>query len=34
MGGSLPTPFGPLVALLSHLVRSMDTEQMIKHKDL
>lgn len=30
MGGSVSTtPFGPLVALLSHLVRSMHTKQMI-----
>jgi hypothetical protein len=31
MGGSVSTtPFGPLVALMSHLVRSMSTEQMIR----
>jgi hypothetical protein len=30
MGGSVSsTPFGPLVALLSHLVRSMHTKQMM-----
>ena len=31
MGGSVSTtPFGPLVACLSHLVRSMYTTDMIK----
>jgi len=31
MGGSVSTtPFGPLVACLSHLVRSMYTPEMIK----
>jgi hypothetical protein len=31
MGGSVAaTPFGPLVALLSHLVRSMHTAQMLE----
>lgn len=31
MGGSVSnTPFGPLVSLLSHLVRSMHTSQMLE----
>lgn len=32
MGGSVSmTPFGPLVALACHLVRSSYTKEMIKH---
>lgn len=35
MGGSVSmTPFGPLVALASHLIRSSYTKEMMQHDDL
>jgi len=35
MGGSVSmTPFGPLVALASHLIRSSYTKQMLIHEEV